>query len=72
VISGDLDNPLPRLVVGLVSGSTMSSLLVAARTAPISEDSVQLGGVKRSRVPTVGIACEPAKTSGAIKEPVPR
>src|SRR6202035_2829720 len=30
VIGGDLDNPLPRLRVGLVSVSMMSSLLVAA------------------------------------------
>src|ERR1700732_4052489 len=50
----------------------MASLLVVARTAPASEDGVQLGGVKRPRVLTVRIAREPAETSGAIKEPGPR
>ena len=50
----------------------MSSLFVVARTAPASEDGVQLGGVKSPRVLTVRIACEPAETSGAIKEPRPR
>jgi hypothetical protein len=72
VIGGDLDNPLPRLGVGLVSVSIMPSLLVVARTAPASEDGVQLGGVKRPRVLTVRIAREPAETSGAIEEPGPR
>src|SRR5262249_7631357 len=33
-----------------------------------SEDSVQLGGVKRPRILTVRIASEPAETSGAIEE----
>ena len=47
VIGGDLDNPLPRLGVGLVSVSMMPSLLVVARTAPATEDGVQLGSVKR-------------------------
>src|SRR5580692_9355517 len=50
----------------------MASLLVVARTAPASEDGVQLGGVKRPRVLTVWIAREPSETSGAIKEPGPR
>jgi hypothetical protein len=72
VIGGDLDNPLPRLPVGLVSVRMMSSLLVVARTVPESEDGVQLGGVKSPRVPTVRIAHEPAETSGAIEEPGPR
>src|SRR5438552_5486857 len=47
----------------------MSSLLAVARTAPASEDSVQLGGVKRPSVLTVRIAREPAETSGAVEEP---
>ena len=42
-IGGDLQNPLSRLMVGLVLGSMMSSLFVAARTAP------ELGYVKRPR-----------------------
>src|ERR1700732_4958132 len=50
----------------------MASLLVVARTAPASEDGVQLGGVKCPRVLTVRIAREPAETSGAIEEPGPR
>jgi hypothetical protein len=50
----------------------MSSLSVVARTAPASEDGVQLGGVKRSRVLPVRIAREPAETPGAIEEPGPR
>jgi hypothetical protein len=50
----------------------MASLLVVARTAPASEDGVQLGGVKRPRVLTVRIARKPAETSGAIEEPGPR
>src|ERR1700731_5020009 len=50
----------------------MPSLLVVARTAPASEDGVQLGSVKRPRVLTVRIAREPSETSGAIKEPGPR
>gem|GEM_PF-3729797 len=50
----------------------MASLLVVARTAPASEDGVQLGGVKRPPVLTVRIAREPSETSGAIKEPGPR
>jgi hypothetical protein len=41
----------------------MSSSLVVARTAPASEDGVQLGGVKRPCVLTVR---EPAETSGAV------
>ena len=49
----------------------MSSLLVVARTAPASKDSVQLGGVKDPRVLTVRIAAEPAETLGAIKESRP-
>jgi hypothetical protein len=49
----------------------MSSLLAVARTAPASEDGVQLGGVKRFRVLTVRIAREPTETSGAINEPRP-
>jgi hypothetical protein len=40
-------------------------------TAPASEDSVQLGGVKRPRVLTVRVARERTETSGAIKEPRP-
>src|SRR5580704_15941109 len=47
----------------------MFSLLVVARTAPASEDGVQLGGVKRPCVLTVRIAREPAETSGAVEEP---
>src|ERR1700693_1314653 len=47
----------------------MSSLLVVARTAPASEDGVQLGGVKRPCVLTVRIAREAAETSGAVEEP---
>jgi len=72
VVGGDLDNPLPPLGAGLVSVSMMSSLSVVARTAPASEDGVQLGGVKRSRVLPVRIAREPAETPGAIEEPGPR
>ena len=64
----------------MVSGAGVSAfqpswhdvlLLVVARTAPASEDGVQLGGVKRPRVLTARIAREPAETSGAIKEPRP-
>src|SRR3979411_1997064 len=40
--------------------------LVVVRTAPASEDGVQLGGVKRPCVLTVR---EPAETSGAVEEP---
>src|SRR6202045_5182635 len=47
----------------------MPSLLVVARTAPASEDGVQLGSVKRPCVLTVRIAREPAETSGAVEEP---
>src|SRR5580700_6858674 len=47
----------------------MFSLLVVARTAPASEDGVQLGGVKRPCVLTVRIAREPAEASGAVEEP---
>src|SRR5216683_3618630 len=47
----------------------MSSLLVAARPAPASEDGVQLGGVKRPCVLTGRIAREAAETSGAVEEP---
>src|SRR5258705_11035645 len=47
----------------------MSSLLAVARTAPASEDGVQLGGVKRPCGLTVRIAREPAETSGAVEEP---
>ena len=72
MVGGDLDNPLPPLGAGLVSVSMMSSLSVVARTAPASEDGVQLGGVKRSRVLPVRIAREPAETPGAIEEPGPR
>jgi hypothetical protein len=50
----------------------MFSSLVVARTAPTSEDGVQLSGVKRPRILTVRIAREPAETSGAIEEPGPR
>ena len=71
--SGQSTTPLR---VGLVSVSILvsfgehdASLLVVARTAPASEDGVQLGGVKRPRVLT---AREPSETSGAIKEPRPR
>src|ERR1700730_3372980 len=46
----------------------MSSLLVVARTAPASEDGVQLGGVQRPCVLTAGIARDPAETSGALEE----
>jgi hypothetical protein len=49
----------------------MSSLLGVARSAPASEDGVQLSGVKRPRVLTVRVAREPTETSGAIKEPRP-
>ena len=58
--------------VSTVSEEGQSSLLVVARTAPASEDGVQLGGVKRPRVLTVRIAREPAEASGAIEEPRPR
>jgi hypothetical protein len=44
----------------------MSFLLVVARTAPASEDSVQLGGVKRPCILTVR---EPPETSGVVEEP---
>src|SRR6516164_10062860 len=44
-------------------------VLVVARTAPASEDGVQLGRVKRPSVLTVRIAREPAETSGAVEEP---
>jgi hypothetical protein len=47
----------------------MSLLLVVARTAPASEDGVQLGGVKRPCVLTGRIAREPAETSSAVEEP---
>ena len=43
-------------------------VLVIARTAPASQDGVQLGGVKRPCVLTVRIAREPAETSGALEE----
>ena len=66
---GDLDDPPPRVGIGLVSLNMMSSLLAVARTAPASEDSVQLGGVKRPSVLTFRIAREPAQTSGAVEEP---
>jgi len=69
VIGGGPDSPLPRLGGGLVSVNMMFSLLVVARTAPASEDGVQLGGVKRPCVLTVRIAREPAETSGAVEEP---
>ena len=39
------------------------------RTAPASEDGVQLGSMKRPCVLTVRIAREPAETSGAVEEP---
>src|SRR5216684_6849234 len=48
------------------SVNRMSSSLVVARTAPASEDGVQLSGVKRPCVLTVR---EPAETSGAVEEP---
>src|SRR5882757_10360331 len=48
------------------SVNRMSSSLIVARTAPASEDGVQLGGVKRPCVLTVR---EPAETSGAVEEP---
>src|SRR5580704_15412331 len=48
------------------SVNRMSSSLVVARTAPASEDGVQLGGVKRPCVLTVR---EPAEASGAVEEP---
>ena len=44
----------------------------AARTAPTSEDGVQLSGVKRPCILTIRIAREPAETPGAIEEPGPR
>src|SRR5271170_1675556 len=59
----------PRLRVGFISVNRMSSLLVVARSAPASEDGVQLGGVKRPCVLTVGIAREPAEPSSAVEEP---
>src|SRR5208282_6131370 len=43
--------------------------LVVARTAPASEDGVQLGSMKGPCVLTVRIAREPAETSGAVEEP---
>src|ERR1700730_15872424 len=46
----------------------MSSLLVVARTAPASEDGVQLGGVKRPCVLPVRIAREPTEPPGAVEE----
>ena len=55
-----------------MSGNMTSSLLVVARTAPVSEDGAQLGGVKRPRVLIVRIGGEPAETPGAIEEPGPR
>jgi hypothetical protein len=55
-----------------VSGSMMSSLSVVARTAPVSEDGIQLSGMKRPRILSVRIASEPAETSGAIEESGPR
>src|SRR4029077_4714018 len=59
----------PRVGGGLSFGEQLSSLLVVARTAPASEDGVQLGGVKRPCVLTVRIAREPAETPGAVEEP---
>src|SRR5271154_260057 len=59
----------PWLRVGLISVNRMSSLSVVTRTAPASEDGVQLGGVKRPCVLTVRIAREPAEASGAVEEP---
>src|SRR5438874_4969045 len=47
----------------------MSARLAFARTAPASEDGVQLGGVKRPSILTFRIAREPAQTSGAVEEP---
>src|SRR6516165_10547097 len=52
--------------------NSLSSLLVVARTAPASEDRVQLGGVKRPCVLTVRIAREPAETSWSYAGPVVR
>jgi hypothetical protein len=69
VIGAALDSLPPRLWVGLISVNMMSPLLVVARTAPTSEEGVQLGGVKRSCVLTVRIAREAAETSGAVEEP---
>jgi hypothetical protein len=50
-------------------GERESSLLVVARTAPASEDGIQLGGVKRPCVLTVRITRESTETSGAVEEP---
>src|SRR5258708_18685326 len=47
----------------------MSSLSVVVRTAPAGEDGVQLSGMKRPIVLTVGVASEPAQTSGAVEKP---
>jgi len=41
----------------------------APGVAPASEDGVELGGVKRPCVLTVGIAREPAEPSSAVEEP---
>jgi len=68
-VIGGVDSLPLRLGVGLISVNMMSSLLVVARTAPASEDGVQLGGVKRPCILTVRIAREPADTSGAVEEP---
>jgi hypothetical protein len=44
-------------------------VLVVARTAPASQDGVQLGGVERPCVLPVRIAREPAVMSAASKNP---
>src|SRR5260221_716909 len=47
----------------------MSSLLAVARTAPASEDGVQLGGVKRPRVLTVRIPLDRPRRRAQAKKP---
>src|SRR6266851_5574533 len=44
-------------------------VILVARSAPASEDGVQLGGMKRPCVLTIRIAREAAETSGAVEEP---
>src|SRR6266852_238696 len=47
-------------------------VILVARSAPASEDGVQLGGMKRPCVLTIRIAPEAAETSGEVEEPARR
>ncbi len=65
--AGGLDSPPRRLGIELGSVNMISSLLPVARTAPASEDGVQLGGVKRPCVLTCRAEiCVPRAGSGAL------